>query len=231
MSKIAKRATTAPFYVIGFAALATIVVLFFPAAAFGQTKLVGPDSRPWMNSCLKKSRLASPNLTLKVYRSLDPPRSYIAPWQGKIWLSDFTNSTAACYVLRHEIGHLFDYTVLNSLDRNYVACQIMGEKGSLLWWSRYEGSQFIPGGEGRDSVLERFAEFYAVAATFSGTGRSSTLPASIVLHYGAHGRLIGDNGKFRHLLLKNFAKYIKDLNKKTIPSIALRDQRIALPAC
>lgn len=143
-----------------------LVLCFLPvSSAIASTRLEGSAARPWMQSCLSKSRVPTPDLTIGVKPSSEPGHSWVAPWpDGQMYLDGLSKSRENCSVLLHEIGHLYDWTLLSPSDRKMIGCRTLNFRSSLSWWSYLVNNRWVGGSEGEAGPIEWFAEAYALAA-------------------------------------------------------------------
>lgn len=143
-----------------------LLALLLPASsAAAATRLEGPAVRPWMHSCLSKSRVPTPDLSIQVTPSTVLGKSWISPWPGgEMVLDGLSRSRDNCRVLIHEIGHLYDWTLLSPQNRQLIGCRIFNFRSSFSWWAHLSGSQWVMGSEGEEGPVEWFAEAYALAA-------------------------------------------------------------------
>ena len=207
----------------------SLLSLFLLAPAAGaQTRLYGEGHRPWMDRCLKRSLVPTPDTSIEVRHSEVYGLSYASPWPGgRIGLADLRASSSACRVLIHEVGHLFDWSVLSPSDRTRIACSIFASRQPVRWWSVSEDRYFLEDQGRTYGPLEWFAEAYTLAATFKDLPRgrhwSYLMPDGVTLGYGIEDVL--DRGKLRRLRSLIFAAH------KTRPADrSERDQRLPL-AC
>lgn len=147
-----------------------IVALSQASAAEAKTILSGPATKPWMQRCLDRSLVPTPNLTITIKDSLrdfNPPLyyNYANVDRGEIGLVDTDYWPGNCFVLLHEVGHIFDWSGMKNWQRQYIGCQIMGKKDANPWWGYREENGVERGpGDMRNPPVEQFAELYAVAA-------------------------------------------------------------------
>lgn len=142
-----------------------------------------------MGGCVARSLVPTPDLPVEVVRSDQPGRSYISPWpDGKLVLDSSGNRGEDCGVLLHEIGHLFDWTLLSHTDRGQIGCRVFRSSKPVRWWSYIQTGVFSGGGEGEEQAIEWFAEAYKLAALTKrlprGRDWAHRMPTSISLAYG-----------------------------------------------
>lgn len=170
-------------------ALSSGVLFGGGSAAQASTQLYGSGYKPWMDRCLKKSLVPTPETSIEIIPTDVLALSYIAPWPGgKLALSFSGNQQEDCQVLRHEIGHLFDWAVLSPSERSRVACRIFRVRTPVRWWSVLVDGQFLEGSEGNQGPLEWFAEGYRLAASVKslpkGRDWQYRAPPSLYFGYG-----------------------------------------------
>ena len=168
----------------------SLLSLFLLAPAAGaQTRLYGEGHRPWMDRCLKKSLVPTPESSIEIVR-VSGGRSIIEPWAGgRIELAYHDSRREDCHVLLHELGHLFDWAYLTPSERSQVGCRIFGSQ-QRIWWSLKAPGGWVKGGEGVEGPLEWFAEAYKIAATVRNLPRgrdwSYFIPEWLIVGYGVH---------------------------------------------
>lgn len=139
-----------------------------PSASAGTT-IAGPSAKPWMQRCVDRSLVPIPGVTVTVKDSIrdhSPPLyyNYANLEELEIGLISTDYWKGNCFVLLHEIGHLFDWTGMGNWQRQYIGCQIMGRKDANPWWSyRDENGEIHSSGDVANPPNEQFAELYAVA--------------------------------------------------------------------
>lgn len=152
-----------------FALTTSILALALPHTASAETVVTGPVAQPWMQRCLDRSLVPTPNITVTIKDSLrdsQPPLyyNYTNVNRAEIGLIDTSYWPGNCFVLLHEVGHLFDWTGMNNWQRQYIGCQIMNKQDANPWWG-YRDNNGIEYGPGDviNPPVEQFAELYAVA--------------------------------------------------------------------
>lgn len=205
-----------------------LLLALWPGQALAGTTLTGPDKQPWMDRCLAQSKVKTPDLTLAVYRSETAGRSYILPWKQELFLADLSNNRESCYILRHEVGHLFDWTMLRPEDRRHVSCRIIGHDSPNPWWSYWSDGRWQGGGESIESPMEHFAEAYALAATIK-KPRPRQFLEGIAVGYGAWDYLFDWRQELRYKKVKRLVRF---LNSRPGPAtVEERDQRRPIADC
>lgn len=200
------------------------LVIVSSVSASAKTYLGGPDFRPWMQTCINRSYVPTPTMILSVHRSNEPGRSWISPWDGQLYLNGIRYSRDNCQVLLHEIGHAFDWTLLRPANRRYIGCSILRQSSPSPWWSYLENNQWVGGGEGYDSPIERFAEAYKFVAYLPKVKNSRDwIPPNIGISYGL-------DSYFDYRRFNSFKSYIKKFNVNQA-NPEQTDQRTPLAPC
>lgn len=145
---------------IRLATLAAVVVALAAAAtASAHTVLVDTAGQPlggkWQQ-WVDRSRVPTPDVVLTVsFTNPDQAtsRAYFIPDESKTTLY-VPGGRLDRHEVLHEIGHLYDYTILNDLDRHEIMRRVLG--GLTPEWRQFGG----------DSAHEQFAEAYAFAAQY-----------------------------------------------------------------
>lgn len=157
-------------------------------AAEAQTQLYGAGYRPWMDRCLKKSLVPTPETSIEIIRVSDG-RSWVEPWRdGRLALDRSGSRREDCQVLLHEVGHLFDWAVLSPSERRLIGCQVFRASPDQHWWSFSAPEGWVKGSESESGPLEWFAESYKLAATLKSLPRGRNwqfkVPTSAEFAYG-----------------------------------------------